>query len=110
MSVSRNALRMIATGVASAALVGSAAMPALADGGHHHRGDGYGDRFGHSQGFPSFRGHHRDGDYDRFGYWDRGRYYRWQHRYDRERMAELLRLLAMRHGWHGYHHGHYWDR
>ncbi|MEU6217896.1 hypothetical protein ABZ845_10300 [Streptomyces sp. NPDC047022] len=109
MSVSRTALRAIATAVASAALVGAAAMPALADGGGHHRGN----RIGYSHGYRpiGFRGHH-DGDHDRFGYWDRGRYHRWYGTYDRDDLGDLLRLLALRHGWYGdrYHHGHYWGR
>ncbi|MFD7482038.1 hypothetical protein [Streptomyces mirabilis] len=42
MSVSRKAVRLIATCVATGALVGAAAMPALAAGGGHDRDNGRG--------------------------------------------------------------------
>lgn len=87
MSVSRTTVRLIATFVASGALVGAAALPALAAGAGHDR-DG-GRAYSHS------RGDDRDRD-GRFGDHDRDRdrgWHRWDHDRDRDR---------------GWHRG--WDR
>ncbi|MFH8772891.1 hypothetical protein ACIF83_33865 [Streptomyces sp. NPDC085866] len=112
MSVSRTAARLIATCVASGALVGAAAMPALAAGVGHDRDNGRvysdshrGDHDGHfgDRGWDRDRGWGHDRDRDRGWHhgWDRDR--GWHHGWDRDR------------GWghdrdrdRGWHHG--WDR
>ncbi|MEU8589004.1 hypothetical protein AB0C59_18675 [Streptomyces sp. NPDC048664] len=101
MSVARTTVRLIATCVASAALVGAAAMPALADG-HGHGLDNR-DRVSHSYGGYD---HDRGGDRDlrRFGHWNHGRYYYRHH--NRDRWGQWWWDLAPRHGWDRYHH-HY---
>jgi hypothetical protein len=67
MSVSRTTVRLIATCVASGALVGAAAMPALAAGADHDRDNGR--SYSHSH----WSDHDRDGRFgDRDRGWDRG--------------------------------------
>ncbi|WP_159024951.1 hypothetical protein [Streptomyces sp. CB01373] len=98
MSVSRTALRLIATCVASGALVGAAALPALAAGADH---DGA-RNLPQSQRADLFRidhDHDRDDRHGHFGDRDRDR--------DRDR--------AWHHGWYNNrpwyrHHGWYGDR
>ncbi|MFF8944385.1 hypothetical protein ACF1A5_19360 [Streptomyces sp. NPDC014864] len=106
MSVSRTTVRLIATFVASGALVGAAAMPALAAGSGHDRDSGR----GYSQSYRSDHDRHygdwdRDGDRDRGRHhdrdWDRRWDHRWDHRWDRD----------WDHRWNrGWHHGWYNDR
>jgi hypothetical protein len=88
MSVSRTAVRLIATCVASGALVAAAAMPALAAGGDHDRD--HGRSYSHSR----WSGHDHDG---RFG--DRDRHHGWSRHHDRGR--------HWHHGWYGEHRGWY---
>jgi hypothetical protein len=94
MSVSRTTIRLIATCVASGALVGATAMPALASGVGHDRDNGRG--YSHS--------HWTDRDHDgRFG--DRGR--------DRARGWDWGRGRDRERGWgwdQGRHHGWYSER
>ncbi|MER6067087.1 hypothetical protein [Streptomyces sp. NPDC001792] len=100
MSVSRTTIRLLATCVASGALVGAAALPALAAGSDHDRDNGR--SYSHSY----WSGHDHDG---RFGYrdrWDRDRDGGW--RWDRDRGCWVRDW-----GWHrdhGWHHGWYGDR
>ncbi|MFF3663884.1 hypothetical protein [Streptomyces olivochromogenes] len=118
MSVSRTTVRLIAICMASGALVGAAAMPALADQGGHDRDNGRsyshrhtsdavrGDR-GHGgdrdRGWYRDRGHDRDRgwyrdhdrDRDRFGDHDR----------DRDRFGDRDR--GRRHGWYDDQHRHH---
>ncbi|MEU2926002.1 hypothetical protein ABZ636_13295 [Streptomyces sp. NPDC007251] len=91
MSVSRTAVRLIATCVASGALVAAAAMPALAAGGDHDRDNGR--DYSHSR----WSGHDHDG---RFGDRDGGRHWGWHH--DRGWHSGWHR----HHGWYGEHWGH----
>ncbi|MFE1310567.1 hypothetical protein [Streptomyces sp. NPDC058755] len=96
MSVSRTTVRLIATCVASGALIGAAAMPALAAGADHDRDNGRSYSHSHRSGY------HHDGhfgdrdrgwgrDWDRRGWDDRG----WGRGRDRDQ---------------GWHHGWYSDR
>ncbi|MFJ2306255.1 hypothetical protein [Streptomyces sp. NPDC087787] len=98
MSVSRTALRLIATCVASGALVGAAALPALAAGADH---DGA-RNLPQSQRADLFRIDHdhdrgdRDGRHGHFG--DRDRNRAWHHGWYNNRP------------WYRHHHGWYGDR
>ncbi|MEU6575179.1 hypothetical protein [Streptomyces sp. NPDC046805] len=97
MSVSRTAVRLIATFVASGALVGAAALPALAAG---HDGDN-GRSYSHSSWGDD---DDRDG---RFGDWDRG----WHRDRDRDWDRGWHRGWPRNHGWHHGWYGHrHWDR
>ncbi|MFE2095891.1 hypothetical protein [Streptomyces sp. NPDC059468] len=108
MSVSRTTVRLIATFVASGALVGAAAMPALAAGADHDRDNGR----SYSHGYRSDRhhdGHFGDRDWDRGRDWDR----------DRDRDWDRGRGWDGDRGWgrdrdrdrdRGWHHGWYPDR
>ncbi|MFF8425812.1 hypothetical protein ACF07Y_11695 [Streptomyces sp. NPDC016566] len=110
MSVSRTTVRLIATFVASGALVGAAAMPALAAGADHDRDNGR----SYSHGYRSDRhhdGHFGDRDWDRGRDWDRDR--------DRGRDWDRGRGWDGDRGWgrdrdrdrdRGWHHGWYPDR
>ncbi|GAA5006718.1 hypothetical protein [Streptomyces siamensis] len=120
MSVSRTTVRLIATFVATGALVGAAAMPALAAGAGHDRdnGRGYshsdrGDRHhdGHfgdrDRGWD--RGEHRGWDRDRHHRWDRDRHHGWDRDRDRDRGWHHGWDRDRHHGWdrdRGWHHGH----
>jgi hypothetical protein len=108
MSVARTTVRLIATAVASVALVGAAAMPALADG---HDGD-HNRSYSHSHSNGAWRDHGRD--HGRFGHWDRGRHHTWygNHGRDRDRLGRLLRELGHRHYWQAdrYRHDHHIGR
>ncbi|MFE2566868.1 hypothetical protein [Streptomyces mirabilis] len=83
MSVSRTTVRLIAICMASGALVGAAAMPALADQGGHDRDSGRSYSYRHtSDAVRGDRDHDRDRD--RFGDRDRDRRHGWygdQHRH-----------------------------
>ncbi|MEU9454798.1 hypothetical protein [Streptomyces sp. NPDC048277] len=90
MSVSRTAVRLIATFVASGAIVGAAALPALAVGADHDHG------FGRSYSHDRWDGRDHDGHFRdrdrRHGWdrnWDRDRHHGWDRGWDRDR----------RHGW-----------
>ncbi|MGI5134122.1 MULTISPECIES: hypothetical protein [unclassified Streptomyces] len=77
MSVSRNVVRLFATCVASGALVGVAALPALADDGCHDRdlGSNYSDSYRHDDGYLYQADWNRDRGWD-MGYgrdWDNSR-------------------------------------
>lgn len=86
MSVSRNVLRLIATCVASGALVGAAALPALADGRSHPHsyrphtvvGD-YDHSSDRARGWGRHHGWHRGPHHghDRFGNWGPRRHHGW---------------------------------
>ncbi|MET7380697.1 hypothetical protein ABZT08_18060 [Streptomyces sp. NPDC005526] len=124
MSVSRTTVRLIATFVASGALVGAAAMPALAAGSGHDRDSGR----GYSQSYRIEHDRHfgdrdRDGDRGRHHDRDRGRHHdrdhdrdwdhrwdrRWNHRWDRDWDRRWDRDWDRR--WdRGWHHGWYNDR
>ncbi|MFJ2734857.1 MULTISPECIES: hypothetical protein [unclassified Streptomyces] len=112
MSVSRTALRLIATCVASGALVGAAALPALAAGADH---DGA-RNLPQSQRADLFRIDHdndRDDRHGHFGDRDRDRDDRHGHFGDRDRDRDRNR--AWHHGWYNNrpwyrHHGWYGDR
>ncbi|MFJ8363466.1 hypothetical protein [Streptomyces sp. NPDC093984] len=137
MSVSRTALRLIAACVASGALVGATALPALADGGSHIREQG--SSYAHSDRVDTVRGHDHDRGYrhghdhdrDRFHGWDRdrGRHHGWygdrhhgwygdRHhgwygdRHHDRRLGDWLRDRSRHHGWYGEqrHHGHHAHR
>ncbi|MEU6217892.1 hypothetical protein ABZ845_10280 [Streptomyces sp. NPDC047022] len=103
MSVARTTVRLIATGVASVALIGAAAMPALADG--HGQGFDNHSRFSHDFGGPGhgFGGRDNDRDFRGIGRWDHGRYYYRSH--NRDRFGHWLWFLAPRHSWDRYRHG-----
>ncbi|MEU3345080.1 hypothetical protein ABZ723_08760 [Streptomyces sp. NPDC006700] len=99
MSVSRTALRLIATCVASGALVGAAALPALAADSDH---DGA-RNLPQSQRADLFRiDHDRDHDRDHDGrrghYGDRDRYRSWHHGWYNNRP------WYRHHGWYGDRH------
>ncbi|MGW3508677.1 hypothetical protein [Streptomyces sp. NPDC000994] len=102
MSVSRTALRLLATCVASGALVGAAALPALADG-DHDRDNGR--SFSHSRPVEGV-GFGRDYDRRRGHFDDRYRYRGWHHGWYNNR-----RHWDRHHGWYNdRHHGWYGDR
>ncbi|MFF4764015.1 hypothetical protein [Streptomyces sp. NPDC001292] len=94
MSVSRTALRLIATCVASGALVGAAALPALAAGGHDRDNER---SFPHSRSAEDVRiDHDHDGRRGHFD--DRYRYRGWHHGWYNNRH------WYRHHGWYGDHH------
>ncbi|MFI1290602.1 hypothetical protein ACIQCF_30750 [Streptomyces sp. NPDC088353] len=99
MSVSRTALRLLATCVASGALVGAAALPSMAAG-NHDRDNGR--SFPHSRPAEGRFDHDFDGRLGHFG--DRYPYRAWHHHgwYNN-------RHWDRRHGWDR-HHGWYGDR
>ncbi|MGW1893565.1 hypothetical protein ACWCP6_25445 [Streptomyces sp. NPDC002004] len=104
MSVSRTTVRLIATCVASGALVGMAAMPALADGGSHDRDNGGSYSRSHRPG-DNWGDHH--GDRNRGWYGDRYRDHRHLPYGDRDRFGDWILGWGLQHGWHGdLHHGH----
>ncbi|MFF4211219.1 hypothetical protein ACFYZE_18065 [Streptomyces sp. NPDC001796] len=121
MSVSRTVLRLIAACVASGALVGAAALPALADGGSRireqgrsyaqsDRPDAVGDHGrDHDRGY----GHRHGHDRDHFHGWDRGHHHGWYgDRHHDRRLGDWLRDRGRHHGWYGEqrYHGHHAHR
>ncbi|MFF3906349.1 hypothetical protein ACFYZJ_10105 [Streptomyces sp. NPDC001848] len=135
MSVSRTALRLIAACVASGALIGAAALPALADGGGHVRAQGRThahsdvlstvaedhDRGGQrhldrNHGWYRDREHRHSHDHGRFGgrHGEPGRHHGWYGgRHHDRRFGDWLRDRSRHHGWYGErqrHHGHYSHR
>ncbi|MGW1893264.1 lamin tail domain-containing protein [Streptomyces sp. NPDC002004] len=95
MSASRTTARLVATCLAAGALVGAAALPALADGHDHDRGDRHisdrGDRHGDDRHGDDRDGWDRHGD-DRDG-WDRdGRDHgdRWGNDHGRDRYPSVV--------------------
>ncbi|MFJ9863395.1 hypothetical protein [Streptomyces sp. NPDC101165] len=110
MSVSRTTVRLIATFVASGALIGAAAMPALAAGGDHDRDNG----MSYSHSYRS--GHHHDDHFGDRG-WDRGRGWDGDRGWDGHRGWDRSRGWDGDRGWdrgwdrdQGRHHGWYSDR
>ncbi|WP_406438476.1 hypothetical protein OHB00_27430 [Streptomyces sp. NBC_00631] len=115
MSVSRTMARLIATCVASGALVGAAAIPALAAGpghdrdhgrrySHSHRGDDHDGRFGDHDRYRD-RGWHHGWDHDRDRDRDRDRDWRGHHGWDRDRIGHPGSYDG-RHADHDRYHGH----
>ncbi|MEV6987917.1 hypothetical protein AB0N87_01555 [Streptomyces sp. NPDC093228] len=100
MSVARTTVRLMATCVASAALIGAAAMPALADG--HGQGFDNRGRFSHSAASHGGDRYGHDRDLRRYGRWDHGKYYYRSH--NRDRFGHWLWFLAPRHVWDRSHH------
>ncbi|MCW7941346.1 hypothetical protein AAW14_04600 [Streptomyces hygroscopicus] len=116
MSASRTTVRLIATFVASAALVGAAALPALADGGGHDRDKGRSFSYGYrSHVVGSYHDHVGDRDRDRDG--DRDRNRGWSGDRGTARLRDHFggwdRNRGRHHGWFGdrhWHHDHHVGR
>jgi hypothetical protein len=108
MSVSRNVVRLFATCVASGALVGAAALPALANAGCHDRdlGRNYSNSYrhdGYRSGYVYLGDRDRDRDRGWYSGYDRDRDRGWDNGYDRDRDR----------GWnrhHNHHHHGNWGR